>query len=118
MAIRTQQRMAPFFVAIAAVDATMACAPLTPEEHRMASRIRTGALLGVCLALAALTARAADKKENTASKPTPKVDRHDGFVALAQKGNIDVAFFGDSITDGWRAHQNTVWKEHFGPLNA
>jgi lysophospholipase L1-like esterase len=84
----------------------------------MAFRIRTGALLGACLVLAALSAHAAEKKENTASKATPKVDRHEAFVAIAKKGNIDVAFFGDSITDGWRAQQNTVWKDHFGPLNA
>lgn len=93
----------------------------------MAFRIRRMVLLGACLSLAALTLAGApacaddkngEKKENTASKPTPKVDRHDGFVAIAKKGNIDVVFFGDSITDAWRNAGKDVWKEHFDPLKA
>jgi lysophospholipase L1-like esterase len=80
------------------------------------------ARLALALALAGLVlagpARADDKKENTASKPTPKVDRHDGFVAIAKKGNIDVVFFGDSITDGWRGSGKEVWQQQFEPLHA
>jgi lysophospholipase L1-like esterase len=83
------------------------------------NRALTGACLSVAaLALAAAPLRADDKKENTAAKPTPKVDRHDGFVATAKKGDIDVVFFGDSITDGWRSGGKDVWKEHFEPLKA
>jgi lysophospholipase L1-like esterase len=85
----------------------------------MVIRVRRIALLAACLALAAASVRAEDtKKENTASKATPKVDRHEGFVAIARKGNIDLAFFGDSITDGWRAREKDVWKDHFEPLHA
>ena len=90
----------------------------------MAFRIRGIVLLGACLSLAALllagtTARAADKKENSAVKPSIKDEnRHKGFVAIAKKGNIDVVFFGDSITDGWRGRGQDVWKERYGTLHA
>jgi len=89
----------------------------------MTFRIRGIVLLGTCLSLAALTlagapARAADKKENTAVKPSVKDEgRHKGFVEIAKKGNIDLVFFGDSITDGWHGREKDVWKEHFGPLH-
>jgi lysophospholipase L1-like esterase len=79
----------------------------------------------VWLAVAALAVLAApavadDKKENTATKPSKKdAPRHDGFVELAKKGDINVVFFGDSITDGWRGDAGKpVWKEHFEPLKA
>jgi lysophospholipase L1-like esterase len=60
------------------------------------------------------------KKPNSAIIPSKKDEnRHKGFVALAKKGNIDVVFFGDSITDGWRGRQGKeVWEEHFKPLKA
>ena len=64
--------------------------------------------------------QAQEKKENTATKPVPKdKKRHEGFVAVAKKGGIDVLFLGDSITDGWRgpAGQET-WKKHFEPIHA
>src|SRR5208337_5244157 len=70
-------------------------------------------------ALASATLRADDKKENTAAKPAPKDEkRHDGFVAIAKKGGVDVLFLGDSITDGWRGSGKDVWKEKFEPLKA
>lgn len=72
---------------------------------------------GVMLTLA-FQALGEDKpRENTAIKPTPKnVERHEGFLAIAKKGNVDVLFLGDSITDGWR--RQAAWKEHFAPLKA
>jgi lysophospholipase L1-like esterase len=72
-------------------------------------------------ALANVPVRGDDtKSNNTAVIPSKKnEDRHKGFVALAKKGNIDVVFFGDSITDGWRGRAGMdVWKEHFAPLKA
>jgi lysophospholipase L1-like esterase len=76
--------------------------------------------LGVALAglIVAGPARADDNKKNTAVIPSVKDEnRHKGFVAVAKKGNIDVAFFGDSITDGWRAREKDVWKDHFEALH-
>lgn len=56
--------------------------------------------------------------------------RHKSFVEIAQKGNIDLLFVGDSITDFWRNGPRggatgpapyaglAVWDETFGKLNA
>jgi lysophospholipase L1-like esterase len=76
------------------------------------------ALFAGALALAGLPLRAEEKKpENSAVKPVPKDEkRHEGFVALAKKGGIDVLFLGDSITDAWRGQ--AAWKKHFEPLKA
>lgn len=59
---------------------------------------------------------------NTAIEPAPRdekwVGRHEGFVALAQKGGIDLLFVGDSITDGWRSRGKEVKEREYAPLNA
>jgi len=54
-----------------------------------------------------------------AIRPT-ELDRHEGFVEIAKKGNIDLLFLGDSITDFWRRADRglSVWQKYFGPLNA
>jgi lysophospholipase L1-like esterase len=61
-------------------------------------------------------AQSGDKK-NPAAAPGPRdkgwVKRHDGFVEIAKKGNVDVLFLGDSITDGWRGQKKT-WDAAFG----
>jgi lysophospholipase L1-like esterase len=57
---------------------------------------------------------------NSAVQPAPRdagwVQRHEGFVARAKKGDVDVLFMGDSITDGWRGQK--LWKEKYEPLKA
>ncbi len=57
------------------------------------------------LAALAATVHADDRPESTATKPAPReanwVKRHEGFVAMARRGGIDLLFLGDSITDGW-----------------
>jgi len=66
-----------------------------------------------------------------ATVPLPRDDaRHKSFVEVAQKGNIDLLFVGDSITDFWRNGPRggatgpapyaglAVWDETFGKLNA
>lgn len=44
--------------------------------------------------------------------------RHEGFVAIAKKGGVDLLFLGDSITDGWRGGGRAVWDKNFAPLKA
>jgi lysophospholipase L1-like esterase len=65
-------------------------------------------------------ASAATSPTNTAIIPVPRdtnwVKRHEGFVARAKQGNVDILFMGDSITDGWR-NQN-LWKEKYEPMKA
>lgn len=57
------------------------------------------------------------------AQPQPKdkgwLKRHEGFVAEAKKGGIDLLLLGDSITDAWRGgKQKALWDEHFAPLKA
>ncbi|MCI0455383.1 MAG: GDSL-type esterase/lipase family protein [Gemmataceae bacterium] len=80
-------------------------------------------------ALLALPGQAGEKK-NPAATPSPRMgkggqpdakwmQRHEGFVAIAKKGDVDVLFLGDSITDGWRfKNGKATWDRHFGPLKA
>lgn len=41
------------------------------------------------------------------------VKAHEGFVAIAKAGNVDLLFLGDSITAGWRGQKQT-WEKAFG----
>jgi len=66
---------------------------------------------------------AQDGKKNTATTPAPRdggwMKRHEGFVAIAKKGGVDLLFLGDSITDAWRGKAaEPTWKKHFEPLKA
>jgi lysophospholipase L1-like esterase len=42
--------------------------------------------------------------------------RHEGFVARAQQGDIDVLFHGDSITDNWATTGKAVFDKYFGGM--
>lgn len=44
--------------------------------------------------------------------------RHEALVERARQGGIDLAFFGDSLTDGWRKQGRAAWDAHFEPLRA
>lgn len=56
------------------------------------------------------------------TQPRPRdenwVKRHEGFVEIARKGDVDLLFVGDSITDGWRGRGKAVWDANFAPLKA
>jgi lysophospholipase L1-like esterase len=68
-----------------------------------------------------VAARAQDKKpQHTAVKPADRKDDwwvklHKGFVDTAKKGDVDVLFLGDSITQGWGGAKE-VWDKSFGAL--
>jgi lysophospholipase L1-like esterase len=57
--------------------------------------------------------------QNTATNPVPRdpnwVKRHEGFVQQAKKGDIDLLFLGDSITDAWRNRGLNVWNKYYAP---
>ena len=63
-------------------------------------------------------------RPNIAIVPTPyNPNRHAGFVEIAKKGDIDLLFCGDSITDFWgnndpASHHNgkAVFDKYFGAL--
>jgi lysophospholipase L1-like esterase len=43
--------------------------------------------------------------------------RHEGFVAIARQGNIDLLLHGDSITDWWQQEANRpVFDKYFGKI--
>ena len=60
--------------------------------------------------------------QNTATNPVPLgsgwVSRHEGFVAQAKQGAIDILFMGDSITDFWRNRGSNVWNKYYAPRHA
>ena len=85
------------------------------------------AALGI-LGLAYLEAQA-QQKEHSAIKPVPRdekwLKRHETFVAIAKRGNIDLLFLGDSITDAWggeghnpKAPGAKIFAQEFEPLKA
>src|SRR5438105_165893 len=75
--------------------------------------------LVIALGLTTAVARSDEKKENTAIKPVEKgPELHKQFLQRIKDGPVDVVFFGDSITNGWRGAGKDVWKERFEPLKA
>lgn len=58
----------------------------------------------------------------TSVKPVPRdggwMKRHESFNEFAKKGDIDLVFLGDSITQGWEGPGKEVWKEHYGKRKA
>src|SRR5688572_12871708 len=53
-------------------------------------------------------------RDNSAIRPVPRAaNRHDSFVELAKKGDIDLLLVGDSITDLWRNSTET-YATYFG----
>jgi len=53
-------------------------------------------------------------RDNSAIRPVPRnAARHDSFVELARKGDIDLLLVGDSITDLWRNSTET-YATYFG----
>jgi len=62
---------------------------------------------------------AQDTKDNPAAKPLNRDNaRHKQFLKVVEKGDADVVFIGDSITQGWEGAGKKAWEEHFAPLHA
>ena len=65
---------------------------------------------------------AQDKQQHSAVKPVPKkggwMRRHQSMNARVKKGNVDLVFIGDSITQGWEGRGRQVWKKFYGKRNA
>jgi len=59
---------------------------------------------------------------HVATTPVPRdgeswwVDRHAQCVAITKAGGVDLAFLGDSITQGWEGQP--AWEKHFAPFKA
>lgn len=103
-------------------DSIPACANkgYTPEEYEKAVQ--------------AYLARRAAAAEAAKDEPPPPVypaneprqlrdgamPKHECFKALGQRGEIDLLFVGDSITDffGRSDRGQTIWLQHYGDMNA
>lgn len=58
-----------------------------------------------------------------ATTPVPRPDawwtqRHEKCVQVTKAGGVDLAFLGDSITQGWEGGGKAVWETNFAPLKA
>lgn len=72
--------------------------------------------LGLCLLA---PAGFQDAKQNPSVKPINRDNnRHKQFLKIVAKGEGDVIFIGDSITEGWEGAGKKVWAENFAPLKA
>jgi lysophospholipase L1-like esterase len=72
-----------------------------------------GFALALCLAVSA-----EEPKDNPAVKPLNRdVPRHKQFLKVVEKGEGDVIFLGDSITQGWEGKSaKKIWDDSFGPF--
>jgi lysophospholipase L1-like esterase len=75
--------------------------------------------LVLCLHVVASVAAA----QNPQVVPTPRNSgewrsKHDQYVAAARKGDIEILFLGDSITEYWRTAGKEVWTKSYGSLKA
>ena len=56
-----------------------------------------------------------------AIKPVPRagnwMKRHESFNTRVAKGNVDLLFIGDSITQGWDGRGKAVWKKFYDKRN-
>jgi lysophospholipase L1-like esterase len=85
----------------------------------------SGLVLSAVLATFSMRALAEESKQNSAVKPVPRdkdagwMKRHESFNARAKKGDVDLIFFGDSITHGWEGREAAqVWNKYYEPRKA
>ena len=83
-------------------------------------RFATSLLAAVLLVVLPSSApRAEEKKDNPAVKLLNRdLPRHKQFLEIAKKGDVDVLFLGDSITQGWEGAGKEEWKKNFAPMKA
>lgn len=86
-------------------------------------RTRSLLLLTLLLPLLSSVSLGEDKQAaHDAIKPVPRaggwMKRHESFNARVAKGNVDLVFIGDSITQGWEGAGKGVWAKFYGERNA
>ena len=74
-------------------------------------------LTGILFSLSSIAA----EKQHSAVKPVPRqggwMKRHESFNKRVAKGNVDLVFIGDSITQGWEGRGKGVWTKFYGKRN-
>jgi lysophospholipase L1-like esterase len=75
-------------------------------------------LASFCCAVVSL----AETAKNLAISPQPRegrwVKRHESFNEVSKKGDGQLVFLGDSITEGWEKNGKEVWAKTWAPLKA
>jgi lysophospholipase L1-like esterase len=81
--------------------------------------LAAGTLLALCLAAPTFAEDTKSDKDNPAAKPENRdVPRHKQFLEKVAKGEGDVIFLGDSITQGWEGAGKEAWAKTFAPMKA
>jgi lysophospholipase L1-like esterase len=85
---------------------------------------RFHAMLCLCLTmiLGAVTAATPAKDPPSTLTPVPReggqMARHETFNERVKKGNVDLIFIGDSITQGWEGAGKEAWEKYYAKRNA
>jgi beta-glucosidase len=76
------------------------------------------ALMSWLILAAPLTALAQEQPGETTT-PAPRegawLKRHEQKLEQVKRGNIDLVFLGDSITQGWEGAGKAVWERYYAP---
>lgn len=80
-------------------------------------------LLSTSLLLSLGLSLSAETISNVATTPIPRPEpqcqaRHAQFNAVSQKGEAELVFLGDSITQGWEGPGKQAWEQKWAPLKA
>jgi lysophospholipase L1-like esterase len=79
----------------------------------LCTRVWVAPILAVCLVAPAWA------QDNPAAKSLNRdIPRHKQFLEIVKKGDADVIFIGDSITQGWEGNGKKAWADNFAPLKA
>ncbi len=92
------------------------------RRHLLAALLAIACLTAAAFAQVAFAQDKAGSQPNDAIVPAPRegtwMKRHDSFNERVKKGNADLIFIGDSITQGWEGNGKAVWEEFYGKRNA
>ena len=77
--------------------------------------VRRFVLAGAAVALC-LSVSAQEPKNNPAVAPIDRSARHNQILKVVAKGEGDVIFVGDSITQGWEGAGKKAWADTFTPF--
>lgn len=81
-------------------------------------KLHTLLLASLCVAATSF----AETAKNLAIDPKPReggwMKRHESFNEISKKGEAQLVFLGDSITQGWEKNGKEVWDKTWAPLKA
>ncbi|MBN1590647.1 MAG: GDSL family lipase [Pirellulales bacterium] len=82
----------------------------------------TSALSVLIVMVAVALATAEETKLHSAVRPKPcgggHFKRYQKVNERLKQGNVDLLFFGDSITNSWTGRAKAIWDEYYAPRNA